>query len=354
MAGMTLSKRTRFASWLALLALSAALTFSATEIMLRLFTGWAFAAAADSPLIASYVPGLHFQLRPNYSSDKVKTDAYGFRIRPEGPSKSRFNVLVVGDSIAFSNGLAYEKSFAPLLEQKLSVAMGEPVAVWNGGTPGYNTEQEAVQLDLAMPRIEPDLVVVQFCMNDYLDPPRLTQNGMLDATASGSSSRSLSPLTLLTASRTYILAKENFKHLEESWPEWFPQWAHYVHYLHKRPGWQRAKTALLRMQKSTQARNVELLLVVVPMEQQLRIPERAALDDLVEFARSNGILFVDLYHSFQQRWKDGLYVEYWKEAGSIDKLHLNDRGHKIAAEQIAAAILDHHRLLTKIPMPAQP
>jgi lysophospholipase L1-like esterase len=351
---MTISTRKKFVHWLVMLALSATLLFAMTETMLRLFAGWAFAAAADCPLVASDVPGLHYRLRPNYSSAKVTTDAQGFRLRPPDTAKPRLTVLILGDSIAFSNGLAYEKSFTPILEHKLSAEMGEPVAVWNAAAPGYNTEQEAIQLDVVAPRVAPDLVVVEFCMNDYLDPPHLTPNGMLDATGSSSRESGFSPLALLATSRTIIFGKEKLKDIEQVWPELFPRWAHYLHYVHNKPGWQRAKQALLRIQRATQARNARMLLVVFPMEQQLRVSERAALDDLAGFARANGIASVDLYDAFQPRWREGLYLNYWKEVGAVDKLHLNDRGHEIAASEIASAILGRHLLLTKNQPPAHP
>ncbi len=333
-----LTRRKRIAYSLIAFAVSVVLCFGTSEVILRLFAGWAFSVAADSPLEVSSVPGLKFQLRSNYVSDKVQTDEYGFRSRPADAKPAKRSILVLGDSIAFSSGLAYEKSFSSKLEKSFTEETGEPVAVWNGAAPGYNTDQEAAQFDLAGPRLRPAVTILEYCMNDYLDPPQLLTSGKLDATAP-SGGGGFSALNLLFTSRTYVFGKEKIKDLQETWPEWFPNSLHYVHYLHHKPGWQRSKLALLRMKASADKLGSHFLLVVFPVEQQLRISERDALDDIVKFATDNQIDVLDLYPSLQARWKDGLYVGNWAEVGTVDTLHLNERGHEIVAEQINQAVL---------------
>jgi hypothetical protein len=82
-----------------------------------------------------------------------------------------------------------------------------------------------------------------------------------------------------------------------------------------------------------------LLVVVFPVEQQLRIGDRGPQDDLLRFARARGIPTLDLYDSFRAHWREGLYIDFWKQALQFDKLHLNDRGHALAAEEITTRIL---------------
>jgi hypothetical protein len=331
------------------LALSGTLLIAASEIILRLFVGRAFSVAADSPLEPSPLPGLHYQLRANYTSPKVSTDEYSFRKRAVGAAASEQSILMLGDSIAFSSGLDYSKSFSSILEQRFSSALGESVAVWNGAAPGYNTDQEAAQFELAGPRIRPQVTILEFCMNDYLDPPVLMGSGKLDATTP-SENTSFSISDFVTASRTYVFTKEKIKDLQETWPEWFPNSLHYVHFVHHKPGWQRSKAALLRMKATAERLGSRFLLVIFPMEQQLRIAERDALDDMMKFAGDNGIEVVDLYPALQPHWREGLYVGNWVEIGSIDTLHLNDRGHKIVAEQIYNAV-SQRQWLSATPTP---
>ena len=248
--------------------------------------------------------------------------------------KLRLRVLLLGDSIAFGSGLPYKKTLGPLLEQKLNKATTGSFGLWNAAVPGYNSVQELAQLRRVLPVVRPTMVLVAFCMNDYLDPPRLTSGGQLDATAYYDSAPA-SFSKLLAQSRAYVFLKEKAKDLQKIRPELFPPWMHYVHYIDRKPGWQRAKAALLSMHSSAHAAGIPLVLIIFPLEEQIRLDDHGAQDDLAQFAREHDIPIVDLFGSFREHWREHLYVDYWREVGTIDKLHPNSRGHELAAEQIA-------------------
>ena len=40
----------------------------------------------------------------------------------------------------------------------------------------------------------------------------------------------------------------------------------------------------------------------------------------------------------------GLFIDYWDQVRSVDKLHLNERGHALAAQEIASQILNQRNL----------
>jgi hypothetical protein len=84
--------------------------------------------------------------------------------------------------------------------------------------------------------------------------------------------------------------------------------------------------------------NTRLLLVIFPVEQQLRIADRAPQEDLVFFAKSRGIAVLDLYASFADHWREHLFFEYSIEQHVVDKLHLSKRGHQLSAQELAATI----------------
>jgi lysophospholipase L1-like esterase len=326
--------------WCALFALVGIVLLGGLEAVLRIALKRTLTAETGFPLIRSSFPGLEYQLEPNHSAGGIQTDANGFRSRPDASASARYNILIVGDSISFGSGVPYAKSYVPALETRLNQRLGENTAVWNAAVPGYNTSQEAAMLTRAAPMVKPDLVIVQFCMNDYLDPPVLTPGGNLDQSVSIAESGGVfSPIALLYHSRALVFLKEKFKDLERARPEWFPVWAHYIHRVQKKPGWQRAKQALLRIQESNDRIHARMLLVIFPVEQQLRIGDRAADDDLLEFARQHGIDTLDLYDSFRAHWREGLYIDFWEQVKQFDKLHPNVRGHALAAEQIAALIV---------------
>lgn len=308
------------------------------EIMLRVTVNSSFTAQTDAPLVHSAVPGLHYQLAPNYAKAGVRTDELGIRWRPPDEHPVRHRVLLMGDSVAYGSGVAYEKTFAPVLESQLTRGLGDTTAVLNAAVPGYNTSQESILLEQLGPIVRPHVVLVQFCLNDYLDPPELTPGKTLDATRIDGESR-MSLLGLAYRSRLLVFVKEKVKDLQKARPNWFPVWAHYIHSVHKKPGWRRAEDALVRIQGTATTLNAELLVVVFPVEQQLRIGDRSPQDDLVRFAHAHNIPVLDLYDSFRSRWQEGLYIDFWQQALQFDKLHLNERGHALAAGEIKARLL---------------
>ena len=92
------------------------------------------------------------------------------------------------------------------------------------------------------------------------------------------------------------------------------------------------------MKRYADEKNTRLLVVVFPVEEQLRLPDRTVQEDLMRYSREHGIEILDLYDSFRAHWRDGLYLDYWEQAHQVDKLHLNERGHELAARVIGEAI----------------
>jgi lysophospholipase L1-like esterase len=337
--------------WVAMLASIVFVAFLGLEIGLRLLVNRALKAEKGSPLILSSVPGLGYQLAPNARGD-IQTDGHGLRLRPQEQAPIRHGILLIGDSVAYGMGVAYEQSLVPLLEARLTQSLGENTAVWNAAVPGYNTTQEAIQLEQMAPVTKPDLVLVQFCMNDYQDAPVLTAEGWLDAMQAQDSASDFSILSLAYRSRAVVFFKEKLRDLQQVHPEWFPVGAHYIHYVQKKPGWARAKAALLRIGETASRFHARVLVVIFPVEQQLRIGDRAAQDDLNRFAEAHGIPVLDLYDGFRAHWRERLYIDYWKRTGVVDKLHLNPRGQALAAAEIAQAILNRRDFYLAVQPPA--
>ena len=320
------------------ITLSTLIVLVGLEIMLRVLLLSTFYAETEAPLTHSTTPGLGYNLAPNYFKGDVRTDSNGIRWRPEDTAPPVYKILLIGDSIAFGSGVRYPESFAPLMEAGLRRRLGGPVAVWNAGVPGYNTSQEAVQLDRLGPVVKPDLVVLEFCMNDYMDAPVLTRGGTLDATSTEGPWH-FSLMGVFNSSRALVFLKEKFKDLQKARPEWFPVWAHYIHRVSKKPGWERAKLALVQASETARRLKAHFIVVVFPVEQQLRIQDRSALDDVINFAKAHGIDTLDLYYSFREHWREGLYIDYWAQARQFDKLHPSVKGHALVADDIQEKIL---------------
>jgi lysophospholipase L1-like esterase len=337
--------------WMAMFVISGLFVSGAIEISLRVIVDRALREAPPTrfPLILSSIPGLGYQLAPDKSTGDILTDSHGFRVRPADKEPVRHNILLVGDSISYGMKVAYEKTFAPLLEASLTQALGEHTAVWNAAVPGYNTHQELLQMERMAPIVNPELVIVQFCLNDYDVQLRLNPAGWLEldyevqapqAPSDAGFSAGSYLIGLARKSHALLFANQLRKEFQESHPEWFPRWAHYVHHIHTKPGWERAKAALLRMDEAAKKRNARLLIVVFPYEPQLRLPDREAQDDLVRFAQAHQLSMLDLYEVFRARWQEGLYIGKWGPTGPPDTMHLNERGHALASSEIARAILE--------------
>jgi len=330
-----LSLHKRLAFYALALFLMGALPLALLEIYLRLPKRSVFLVDTSNLLVSSEIPGLGYRMARNYSRGALQTDELGFRRRADGHPAER-SILLLGDSVAFAGGVPYEESFASLVENQLTHTLGKQVAVLNSGTPGYNTAQELLLLKDLRKNIRPNLIVLQFCMNDYQDPVALTSDQSLDATKT--SGTPLNLVSILYRSRAIYFLKEKVKDLEKLYPERFPRALHYVHYIPRHSGWQRAKDAIQEIADVAKQMDAGFLLVIFPVEQQLRIADRTPMDDLVAFAKSRGIQVLDLYPAFVQHWREHLYFDYSVEQQVVDKVHLSKRGHELAAAEIATAI----------------
>jgi len=130
-------------------------------------------------------PDLKYTMAPNQTlrvrSFEVETNSLGMRgrnVAPE-PAPGTWRILVVGDSVAFGEGLPVEKAFPALLEQSLQAATHRPVEVLNGGVEGYNTLSELAFFRQIGVKLHPQTVIVAFNLNDWDQAPALDRRGIL-------------------------------------------------------------------------------------------------------------------------------------------------------------------------------
>ncbi len=321
------------------LAISGVCALIALEIYLRIALSIS-EPPRDGFLVPSDQPGLYYALRPNYDKEgHVQTDARGLRCRTNTGTTPTNTILFIGDSVLFGGAVAYEQNLSHLLEEDLTQKMRTPVAVWNAGIPGFNSQQELAWMRIKAPEVQPQLILVQFCMNDYLPPPVLAEgDGTLDVTRF-SGEAGFSVRGLLYRSKAVVFLKEKLKDLQKVRPEWFPKRLHYLHYIHKGPGWTACKEAFREMQRIAEAHGARLAIILFPMEPQLRIPDSSPQDDLRRFCANEGIQVLDLFEPFETHWREGLYIEFSHRLGTVDLVHLSARGHELAAQCISEFIL---------------
>ncbi len=112
-------------------------------------------------------PGSELVYHANADGFRDRTYA---RPKPEGV----FRIVALGDSVTFGVGVPLERTWTKTLEERLNVLAaregGPRFEVMGLGVGGYNPYNQAALLDDVGLTYEPDLVLVQFCINDLNDP----------------------------------------------------------------------------------------------------------------------------------------------------------------------------------------
>ncbi|MCR4411918.1 MAG: SGNH/GDSL hydrolase family protein, partial [Thermoguttaceae bacterium] len=106
----------------------------------------------------------------------VVNNRLGFREREfEMPKPAgKFRIMVLGDSLTWGAGLTEDQRYTRLLENRLQKECPHAeIEVLNFGRPGAPTTAERDLLNEHIDTVEPDLVVVGFCVND---PQPKTEN----------------------------------------------------------------------------------------------------------------------------------------------------------------------------------
>jgi hypothetical protein len=159
----------------ALLAVSLLIALVLCEVGLRLFVP----VRSSSELAKLHVlrpdkPWL-YGMRPNTVVEgrggvRYDINADGFRgaraARPKDAGTLRLAVL--GDSVTLGYGVNEADTFPSLLAARL--AGPRPIEVLNLGVSGYNPYTESALFADIGPAYAPDVVLVQFCINDLNDP----------------------------------------------------------------------------------------------------------------------------------------------------------------------------------------
>jgi lysophospholipase L1-like esterase len=111
---------------------------------------------------------LIWRLNPR-SSGPLATNELGFR-------DTRFNraadkkILLLGDSVSWGDGVEDVREVYPyLLEQSLNQESKETYEVINSAVPGYSTFQQLRYLQLDGLNLHPDMIILQFCLNDVVE-----------------------------------------------------------------------------------------------------------------------------------------------------------------------------------------
>jgi lysophospholipase L1-like esterase len=149
--------------------------FLAGEVGARL---WDLAQGPTGSLYDFIVPsGTRFKLRPSttvlvperYGDITYHFNRQGYRDIDHDPQARRRRLVWLGDSVSFGLGVEQDQTFVGLLQQKLA-AGSPPLDLVNLAIFAYHTGNELDALREEGLPLRPELVVVQFYMNDFATP----------------------------------------------------------------------------------------------------------------------------------------------------------------------------------------
>ncbi len=259
----------------------------------------------------------------------------GFR----GPSVSIakeprvFRIACVGDSHTFGHGVDDDRTWPRTLQRELDREFGPlRVEVMNWGVNGYDTEQEVAQIEERLATYRPDLVLLQFFVNDTglhgaLGEP---EEGTDDGSGPAGAPEWLVALARHSRCAEFLAARLTRKaalhRFHRSLSERFAA---------DHAGWARCRELLTSARDSLQKAEVEFAVVLYPFlfEWDGEMLSHGPLARVGEFCRDASIPCIDLEPAFDGHDVDSLRVH------PLD-FHANERAHDIAGRAVGRALIE--------------
>jgi lysophospholipase L1-like esterase len=314
---------------------------------------------------ASELRGLHrfrpdlpwlFELRPGAEGRISATGAALYRINADGLRDSVyarpkpdgvFRVVVLGDSVSFGYGVEEAEAYPQVLEELLSELVPDSrVEVVNLGVGGYNAYNEAKLLEGVGQGYEPDLVLVQFCINDLNDPTvhfdkqtRIALSAIPDAAFPDPSQRRGSAHVPSRGLR-WCRASKLCATIQDLWlamaaPEFDDQARRdAVDFIEAtdRPEWRWLEARYEEMDWAANAGGASFAILAFPYQKQLAEPSPHPVQvQLATLGQRHGWPVIDPLTAFQDAHTEStpLFMDWW---------HPTRAGHRVAAVAIARAL----------------
>ena len=115
-------------------------------------------------------PILFYEPKPAFSKGAVHINSHGFRDREFDLAKpaDTTRIVVLGDSVIWGHGIVLADTFAKQLEDLLNERLEDNYEVLNFGVSGYSLQQEVEQYIDRASKFEPDIAILGLCINDSL------------------------------------------------------------------------------------------------------------------------------------------------------------------------------------------
>ncbi len=267
---------------------------------------------------------------------QINTNSDGFRdIEFTGePKAGQFVIALLGDSYVFGQGVPQSETLPAILQGLLNrYHKTGRFRVWNLGVSGYNTEQEAYQLEHFVLDKKPNWVVVGYNINDIepigVDPGLIKTEEKSEQSMWGRLSRYIHNDLLITQFVKQRIG--NFIRLFN--PNWYA--STYAQdtvnqYLAPDGPWHEKVSGLLkRMKSECESKGIGFTVALLPAMLDFRnYPFQKANNIILDFCKKNQIDCIDTLSYF----KNQNFMNFW--VSSMDP-HPNAKAQKIYAKAIA-------------------
>ncbi len=259
----------------------------------------------------------------------ITTNSFGFRDKEyklKKPKKT-YRIMMLGDSLTLGWGVKNKYIFPTLLEKKLNNSIiNKSIEVINTGVGNYNTEQEVAFFIEKGWKWKPDLLILNFFIND----------AELTPTKNWPSYISNSYLFMWAWGRFDIIKRKFAGH---------DNYLYYYKKLYSKSelGYQNMHKSFTNLIKETKKRNIKLLIVLLPelhsVGKNYFFKEiHNQINKIVKTAKIKNI--VDLTYNFRNENPEKLWV-------SLDDAHPNKYAHNIISNGIFNYLLHNNIICTK-------
>jgi lysophospholipase L1-like esterase len=247
----------------------------------------------------SAVPGLGHEHRPgtagHFMGVPVSINAMGLRDHEYSAAKppGAIRIIMLGDSVTFGWGVPVEDTTSKMLERRLNdPGAGRRFEVINAGVGNYNTLQEVAFFLNRGLELKPDIVVLNYFINDA-EPTPLRKQSML-------AERSYAAVAGLSAFDT--LSRSYFG--KADWREYYSNL-----YRPDATAWLAAQQAIRDLAKACREQGIKLMIVNYPELHVLKdYPFTAVSQAMRDLATSEKVPFLDLLPSVADQKPESLWV----------------------------------------------
>jgi lysophospholipase L1-like esterase len=249
---------------------------------------------------------------------EFNTNSQGLRDREVAYAKppGRLRLLMLGDSLTVGWGVAAESTFARRIE-KMYADRGVDAEVINAGVGNYNTVQEAQYFLTRGFEYKPDIVVLNFFVNDAEPVP---------AHDAPSIAARVCYACIFIRGRLDTLVRMVLGHHD---------WASYYLGLYdggRARGWLDAKHAIRRLADYTRVNGIRLIVASLPELHDIAYYRLQPITELVrEAASENGVEFVDILPYLRGHPSSALWV-------TAPDPHPNALAHQLIAKGLFDAL----------------